>query len=282
MNTWIIYVGGKSSTNYVIGKKGGIWGLKNLKSHSELKEVNSGDEIIFVHNITRPKKLFPESIPGFPRVKNAEHFKFQGVVEEIVKGKITKGFYESSEVVWPDNTYPYRFHFEIESTEKNVLFTIQKHGDDFIKKTLLSFHSKGDVAKIELENNASSLKDELTLDANSKELSSLEGKITYRIAKEVVRDAKLAQKKKANHLIEHGKYFCQVCDFSFYDFYGVQYDYIECHHINPLSETGETETQLSDLILLCANCHRVVHQSTECMTIEKLMVLVGKRKTDVI
>jgi len=278
MNSWIVYVGGKSSTNYKIGKQRGIWGLKKLKSKSELNNVNIGDEIIFVYNITRPKEIFTETIPGFPRIKNSEYFKFEGIVEEILKGKIIKKLYQSTSEVWSDTIYPYRFNFEIESIERNILFTAKDLGDDFIKKTLLSFHSKGDVARVDLDNEFYSSNTNVTLHANSKELSSLEGKVTYRIAKEVVRNAKLAQKKKANHLVEHSKFFCEVCNFSFYDFYGANYDYIECHHINPLSETGEIETQLSDLILLCANCHRVVHQSTECMTIEKLKALTNKNK----
>jgi 5-methylcytosine-specific restriction protein A len=33
----------------------------------------------------------------------------------------------------------------------------------------------------------------------------------------------------------------------------------ECHHIIPISETGERKTRNSDLSLLCANCHRAIH-----------------------
>ncbi|WP_312777202.1 HNH endonuclease [Pseudescherichia sp.] len=274
MNKWIIYVGGKSRTNYEIGKEKHVWGLKSLKSHSQMPQVKAGDSIFFVYNLTRPSKIFPKPIPGFPRVKNSEYFKFEGIAEEIVKGKITKGFYESSLAVWPDNIYQYRFNFIIESVECKVYFTQENVGDDLIKKALLSFHSKGDVANLSFVAEPKKTQEKVTLDINSQELSSLEGKTTYRIAKEVVRDAKLAKVKKEQHLIQYGKFFCEICNFSFYDFYGSQYDYIECHHINPLHQTGETETQLSDLILLCANCHRVVHQSKECMTIEKLKWIV--------
>lgn len=276
MNTWVIYVGGKSRTNYEIGKEKHVWGLKNLKSRSQMPQVKAGDSIVFVFNLTRPFKIFPKPIPGFPRVKNAEYFKFEGIAEEIVKGKITKGFYESLLTVWPDNSYQYRFEFIIESIERNVYFTQANVGDELIKKALLSFHSKGDVANLSSEAESKTNQKKITLDINSQELSSLEGKITYRIAKEVVRDAKIAKLKKEQHLSQHGKFFCEICSFSFFDFYGSQYDYIECHHINPLHQTGETETQLSDLILLCANCHRVVHQSKECMTIEKLKWIVTK------
>ncbi len=33
----------------------------------------------------------------------------------------------------------------------------------------------------------------------------------------------------------------------------------ECHHIIPISESVTRKTKLSDLSLLCANCHRLIH-----------------------
>jgi len=35
----------------------------------------------------------------------------------------------------------------------------------------------------------------------------------------------------------------------------------EAHHLVPLAEAGERKTKLSDLALLCANCHRLVHRA---------------------
>lgn len=34
----------------------------------------------------------------------------------------------------------------------------------------------------------------------------------------------------------------------------------EVHHLRPLSELGPTSTRVSDLALLCATCHRLIHQ----------------------
>ena len=34
---------------------------------------------------------------------------------------------------------------------------------------------------------------------------------------------------------------------------------IECHHLNPLSVTDETETVLDDLASLCPTCHMIAH-----------------------
>jgi len=38
-------------------------------------------------------------------------------------------------------------------------------------------------------------------------------------------------------------------------------DIFECHHIVPISTTGSTETKLTDVALLCANCHRALHSA---------------------
>ena len=54
---------------------------------------------------------------------------------------------------------------------------------------------------------------------------------------------------------------CEICDFSFIDKFGV--DFIECHHKTPISQSGVTETTLSDLGLVCANCHRMLHRQFE-------------------
>lgn len=34
----------------------------------------------------------------------------------------------------------------------------------------------------------------------------------------------------------------------------------EAHHTRPISETGEVKTKLSDMALVCANCHRLIHR----------------------
>lgn len=52
----------------------------------------------------------------------------------------------------------------------------------------------------------------------------------------------------------------------------------EAHHLVPLSEAQEKTTRLSDMALLCANCHRLIHKaiSTEkrWLTIEDARALV--------
>ena len=86
-----------------------------------------------------------------------------------------------------------------------------------------------------------------------------EGGIKVRISKTIERKPKLRQKA----LDIHG-YKCQVCDFDFELTYGNWgKEFAEVHHIKPLSELDgekyETDPK-TDLAVLCANCHRMVHR----------------------
>jgi hypothetical protein len=53
---------------------------------------------------------------------------------------------------------------------------------------------------------------------------------------------------------------CEVCDFRFSEFYNEAEEIIDCHHLLPLGAARHRVTTLDDLILVCANCHRVVHK----------------------
>jgi 5-methylcytosine-specific restriction enzyme A len=102
------------------------------------------------------------------------------------------------------------------------------------------------------------------------DLSVKEGKLylVSHLARE--RNRKIVEAKKA-HALKFNILFCEVCGFSFQEKY--QKSYIECHHIKHIAETdGEIETQLSDLALVCSNCHRMLHQKFDgkFLTIDEL------------
>ncbi|MGJ0127627.1 hypothetical protein CKF43_12845 [Pantoea graminicola] len=278
MNSWVIYVNGRALKNYEMGKEHGTWGIKKLKKNSEFQSIMAGDKITFIFNLTTPKNLFPEPAPGFPRVKNDEYTRFEGVAEEIAYGVITSDYYSSSQQLWNDETYEHRFNFKIEYVEPDALFTADFRGHDLVKKALLSFHGKGDVAALE----NITLYNSQPISIIQPELVAKEGATKYRITKHIERNSNLAKLKKSRFRAQHGKVFCEVCNFSFSDVYGDENDYIECHHKNQLANSGETETTLSDLILLCANCHRIVHNKTinnknGCMDIEDLKTLINNK-----
>ncbi|MFI0406093.1 HNH endonuclease [Actinomadura sp. 3N508] len=93
------------------------------------------------------------------------------------------------------------------------------------------------------------------------EETALEGRSLERLHRFRERDRGLRKKRIDKTLAEGGDLACEVCGFNFTRAYGTHGDgYIEVHHLIPLHEAGESETKLSDLVLLCANCHRMSHR----------------------
>lgn len=70
---------------------------------------------------------------------------------------------------------------------------------------------------------------------------------------------------------ERDGFTCQVCEFYFADRYGnLGRGFAEAHHRVPLgSPKAKKTTALSDLVTVCANCHRMLHRR-EGMTVGKL------------
>lgn len=75
----------------------------------------------------------------------------------------------------------------------------------------------------------------------------------------------------------HGS-ICIACQFNFEKRYGeAGKGYIEIHHLNPFAERSDAisgkpiRTKAEDVVPLCANCHRVVHRTRPCMTLDALM-----------
>ena len=71
---------------------------------------------------------------------------------------------------------------------------------------------------------------------------------------------------------------CMACGFNFKEFYGERgADYIEVHHIRPLAQRNE-EVEIdpsNDLIVLCANCHRMIHRKkNDILSLEELKTLI--------
>lgn len=85
------------------------------------------------------------------------------------------------------------------------------------------------------------------------------------------RNAAKVAGKKAKVLREVGRLECEACGFDFAATYGERGEgFIECHHRVPLAESGPTQTRLSDLALVCSNCHRMIHRSSQWLTVDDL------------
>jgi 5-methylcytosine-specific restriction enzyme A len=74
-------------------------------------------------------------------------------------------------------------------------------------------------------------------------------------------------------------YICEVCDFDFEEMYGeVGKEYIEAHHLKPISELkiGESRSITQhDFSVLCSNCHRMIHKLKDSSDLKALKKLIG-------
>lgn len=107
-----------------------------------------------------------------------------------------------------------------------------------------------------------------------------EGGLLFRRHLERERNPGLRAKKIAEALSQGWGLGCQICGFDFAKRYGpLGEGYIECHHVVPLHATGARTTRLRDLILICANCHRMIHRGIPWLSPEQLRKSVDQHST---
>ncbi len=106
----------------------------------------------------------------------------------------------------------------------------------------------------------------------------LEGKLLLRIHKD--RERRRGPDKKRDVLNRTGRLACEVCGFDFAETYGdLGEGYAECHHKLPLY-AGERPTRLSDLAIVCANCHRMLHRGRELLSVDGLRARIHRSGSD--
>lgn len=103
-----------------------------------------------------------------------------------------------------------------------------------------------------------------------------EGRIIEKLHKRLERSGAAPKQKKANVLRMEGKLVCEVCNFDFFSVYGeLGAGFAECHHKVPLSYLGGvSKTKLSDLAIVCSNCHRILHRKRPWLTVEELSAII--------
>lgn len=109
-----------------------------------------------------------------------------------------------------------------------------------------------------------------------------EGRRVWKTHKHIERNSKAAKEAKDAYIERNnGKCPCQLCGFNFEDYYGkIGQGFIEAHHVVPLNtieEDSEIETKKSDFMMLCANCHRMVHRLRVGESIESLKKVMGSK-----
>ena len=280
---WAVYVSDKphSRINFPIGMEYGIWGVKDSKKDTIIN-VKEGDFIAFVYSISW-LKAEGKAPKGFSRVSKDHLNNFRGVVQSITIGKVSKPYYESSSEVWPDDIYPHRFNFNIiETYDNNVYFGTEFFNEEFVEAVRYSACTQGSVTRAASISKLKDITDPKEQDdtTGSNDESGFEGKPIFKLHKSRERDKKLTKQKKEQIIHDTGKLACEICSMDFNQIYGeLGEGFAECHHKNPLSFRKENQkTKLSDLAILCSNCHRMIHRRKPWLTIEKLKNIYEKQR----
>lgn len=142
------------------------------------------------------------------------------------------------------------------------------------KKAVLDFPfpgAKSEIAALGLtirESIASSANQALVLPTEDSD-TFFEGKIVTATHKRRERDPKLRNKLLSIKRGPQGQLRCEMCDFEAGHIEaGLSDCMFEAHHIKPLSSREiASPTKVTDLSLLCASCHRLIHR------------LISKRQT---
>lgn len=102
-----------------------------------------------------------------------------------------------------------------------------------------------------------------------------EGKILTRLHRYRERSRTLVEAKKKEVMQKQGCLQCEACGFDFAQKYGSAGDgIIDVHHTKPVHTlVPGQKTKLSELALLCANCHRVVHSKRKWLSVAEVRAL---------
>jgi predicted HNH restriction endonuclease len=99
-----------------------------------------------------------------------------------------------------------------------------------------------------------------------------EGGIAMRMHLARERDPRVIHEAKAKFKTIHGCLYCEACEFNYQDKYGaLGEDFIEGHHTIPVSNMQPGyKTQAKDIVMVCANCHRMIHRKKPWLTLAEI------------
>lgn len=128
-----------------------------------------------------------------------------------------------------------------------------------------------EIAPIEL----GAEEDNLAMAEDGKQLSDMEEvklkKYHYKY------EGRLSQNQIKRIKIENG-YVCEACGMSFAKNYpGLGDGFIECHHKIPYADMKEGEkrkVEPADFMVLCSNCHRMIHRLEDPADLDKLKEII--------
>jgi len=106
-----------------------------------------------------------------------------------------------------------------------------------------------------------------------------EGRPSFITHKKRERNPALIRAAKTCALKMYGRLFCQACGFDFGKVYGrFGEGFIEAHHTIPVSHLDDNSvSKVEDIVLVCSNCHRILHRRRPWLEIEQLKELLSRQ-----
>ena len=151
-----------------------------------------------------------------------------------------------------------------------------QEGKNIFALNLNSGRSENLISK---ERTTEGTKSEVNIVEEEDEMAFPEGRDVYRLHKTKERNIALIKVAKEKRLETDNGLHCEVCDFSFKNKYGELGDgFVEAHHLFPISELKvETATKMTDIALVCSNCHRMLHRRRPWVTAAILKSIVANQ-----
>jgi 5-methylcytosine-specific restriction protein A len=150
---------------------------------------------------------------------------------------------------------------------------------DGMHRVAQALWNAGNLARPDATDLAEESDDEPHADEDISYARAVEGRVIQRLVRVAERDPKLRKARIAQSRKERGSIACETCGFDFEAVYGTLGDgFIHVHHVVPLHFTGVVENSLEDLILVCANCHVMIHRHSPWKAPDELRAIIAQAK----
>lgn len=96
----------------------------------------------------------------------------------------------------------------------------------------------------------------------------------------IERNYKVIKLAKEKFIQKNKRLFCEICGFDFEKIYGdIGKDFIEGHHSIPISKMDDNQkTKIQDIIMVCSNCHSMLHRKKNYLDSLKLKEIINRNK----
>lgn len=241
-----------------------IWGIPSGAKHV-LRDLKEGDTLFLLETTKGDGNFYyGGEVVGFFKQENFELSKFLWGEDRFPLIVLLKGYFAifswrrfCIEFGYKENWNPAGQTVRV----SNERFANSSFIDEFgFLEAAIGFSAK--TLKQETSSN------DLLMDCVEVDFSDREAIKTLRLHLIRERSARLIKSFK----LSLTNFSCKVCGFDFERFYGAHgKNFIEAHHENPIALMEENEeTQVSELVPLCSNCHQMIHRSAPILTVDEL------------